>query len=86
MDPTVIVAGIAAVASVITAWLARSNQRTTRQTQKQVRTSNGHTLGEVVESIDGELKVLRRQFVAHLEDSAIHQIHKDPTIVVLQED
>lgn len=47
----IFVAVIAALASILTTWLAHRNRRTVKDTQEQIATSNGQTIGQLVEQI-----------------------------------
>ena len=70
---SIAVASIAAVASIVSARYAGQNK-------KQVKTSNGHTLGEIVESLEREFSKLRDDFIHHLLDSDVHQKVPPPDV------
>ena len=61
MNDGVIVALIAAVASVVAAWFAYS-------AQKQGRTKNGHGMGELVEQMAERIARMEIWLVEHLRD------------------
>jgi hypothetical protein len=70
---SIVVASIAAAASIVSARYAGQNK-------KSVKTSNGHTLGEIVESLEREFSKLRDEFIHHLLDSDVHQKVPPPDV------
>ena len=81
MSDVVAAAAIAAVPAMVAAVAAWRAAVHTKRTMRQVRTSNGSTIGHMVERLDRTADLTRRAVVKHLVDVRGHNTPPDLDIV-----
>ena len=81
MSDLIVSAAITAVPALLAAGAAWRAAVYTKRTSREVHTSNGSTLGEMVERLDRTVDLTRRALVKHLVEVRGHNTPPDLDIV-----
>ena len=81
MSDLIVSAAITAVPALLAAGAAWRASVNSKRTQREVHTTNGATLGEMVERLDRSADLTRRGLIRHLIDARGHNTPPDLDIV-----